>query len=179
MNHQPFETWLLSDDALDKDQTRSLQAHLATCDQCAKISTSWGQVHQLFEATAEITPEPGFSMRWQERLAAQNKQAHHDQSWIVLGSISGMALFLLILICIQIAPFLRSPENLLLVMIYRLGALVTYTQAAQYLALSMLSTILKLLPLPVWITLLGTFSMFFVLWLGMLKQLSASRRINL
>ena len=179
MNHQPFETWLLSDDALDEDQTRSLQAHLATCDQCARISASWGQVHQLFEATAEITPEPGFSMRWQERLAEHNKQVHHYQSWIVLGIISGVAVLLLVLICLQIAPFLRSPENLLLFMIYRVGVLVTYTQAAQNLALSLLDTIVRLLPMPVWIAFLGTFSMFFVLWFGMLKQLSASRRINL
>ena len=179
MNHQPFETWLLSDDALDEDQTRSLQAHLATCDQCARILSSWGQVHQLFEATAEITPEPGFSMRWQERLAEHNKQAYHFQSWIVLGSISCVAVVLLILICLQLAPFLRSPENLVLFMIYRLGALVTYTQAAQSIAWSMLSTIVKLLPLPVWIAMLGSFSMVFVLWFGMLKQLSASRRINL
>jgi hypothetical protein len=179
MNHQPFESWLLSEDALNEDQTRSLREHLENCDRCISLEASWIDVHRLFDATPQVAPAVGFESRWQERLAAQTRKRHFYQSWILFGITAGSAAILLILLGLQVVPMLRSPENLLLFLIYRLVAMVAYAFAAQNLAFSLFGTITDLIPPPVWIGLFGTFSMICVLWFVLLKQLSYSRRINL
>jgi hypothetical protein len=179
MNHQPFESWLLSEDALDEDQARSLRKHLENCDQCSSLEASWNDVHRLFEITPQVTPAPGFSARWQARLEGQQRKRHLYQSWILFAGTAGSAAVLLILLCLQALPILRTPENLLLFLIYRLVSLVAYVQTAQNLVWSLFGTIADLVPPPVWIGLFGTFSMFCVLWFVLLRQLSYSRRINL
>jgi hypothetical protein len=179
MNHQPFESWLLSEDALDEDQARSLREHLENCDRCVSLEASWKDVHRLFETIPSVDPAAGFAARWQARLVEQKHQRQLYQSWILFGGTAGSAAILLILLCLQSIPMLRSPENFLMFLIYRLVALVAYIQAAQNLVFSLFGAIAELVPPPVWIGLFGTFSIFCVLWFVLLKQLSYSRRINL
>jgi hypothetical protein len=179
MNHQPFESWLLSEDALDEDQTHLLREHLEICDRCSNLEESWNDVHRLFDATPRLAPAIGFADRWQERLVEHNRKRNFVQSWILFGITAGGAAILLILLGLQAIPLLRSPENFLLFLIYRLVALVTYVQTAQNLVFSILKTVTDLVPPPVWIGLFGTFTMVCVLWFVLLKQLTYSRRMNL
>ena len=37
MNHQPFETWLLTDEELRPENERALDEHLETCGHCQEI----------------------------------------------------------------------------------------------------------------------------------------------
>lgn len=179
MNHQPFESWLLSEEALDDEQNQLLREHLASCDQCTSLEESWNQVYQLFEQTPQVTPAAGFTTRFQERLVENNRIRHMGHSWILFAGIAGCAAVLFVLILISAMPILRSPENLVLFIIYRLATLVTYAYTAQNLLYSLFGAITNLIPLSVWIGLFGTFSMVCVLWFVLLKQLSFSRRINL
>jgi hypothetical protein len=179
MNHQPFETWLLSEDPSDEGQVQSLLEHVDHCDQCASLEASWKDVQRLFETTPRVMPRAGFAVRWQERLAEQKRKRNMYQSWAIFWGTVGSAVVLLALLYIQAVPVLRSPENLVLYLIYRLLSLIAYIHSAQNLFVSLLGTINDLVPAPVWIGLFGTFSMVCVLWFVVLKKLSMSRRINL
>ena len=67
MNHQPFEEWLLNDKNLTPAETRELDLHLRTCTHCTALSATG-----LALRSAPVTsPAAGFTMRFQQRLAAQ------------------------------------------------------------------------------------------------------------
>jgi predicted anti-sigma-YlaC factor YlaD len=178
MNHQPFESWLLSEEVLEQDQDRTLREHLRNCEQCASLESAWTEVHQLLETASQAAPAAGFAARWQERVADQQWKRHARQSWIILALTAGAAAILFLAMGFQAVELLRYPEQFLLLMIYRLATLVGMAYATQNLVFSLFGTIANLVPPPIWIGLFGSFTMVCVLWFVMFKQLSNSRRIS-
>jgi hypothetical protein len=80
MNHQPFENWLLSGELLTPEHKRELQAHLRTCASCAALAET-----DLALRCARLTsPAPGFSARFQTRLARQRKAQRRQH---IIGTI--------------------------------------------------------------------------------------------
>ena len=96
MSHQPFETWILSEEALDKDQKSSLHAHLAECESCHSLQTNWHEVHKTFSTSMSPDPQPGFSSRWQTRLAFDRQRRQQRRMWILTLSIFAFASLILI-----------------------------------------------------------------------------------
>lgn len=96
MSHQPFETWILTEEALDKEQHASLQAHLAECDLCRSLQTHWQQVHNTFSTSLNPEPLPGFSSRWQTRLAFDRQRRQQRRMWILTLSMFTFASLILI-----------------------------------------------------------------------------------
>jgi hypothetical protein len=179
MNHQPFESWLLSEEVLEQDQEHALREHLRHCERCASLEASWSDVHQLIDTAPHVGPAAGFVARWEDRLALERKKRHARQSWVFLALTAGAAVILFLLLGIQTAELLRFPEQLILLTIYRLATLIGYIFATQNLVFSLFGTVLELVPAPVWIGLFGTFTMVCVLWFVMFKQLLYTRRISL
>jgi hypothetical protein len=179
MNHQPFESWLLSEETLEQDQDRALREHLRDCERCANLEASWNEVHQLFEYAPRPAPAAGFTARWEDRLAVERKKRQVRQSWILLSLTAGIAAILLLLMGLQAVELFRFPQQLILLMIYRLATLIGYAFATQNLVFSLFGTVVNLVPPPVWIGLFGTFTMVCVLWFVLFKQLLYSRRISL
>lgn len=90
MNHRPFEDWLLEDQPLTLEQNRELQSHLRMCTSCSAIAESNLALH----TTRIVSPIPGFSGRFQIRLAKRRR----EQSWRqVIGTLilvlGGLGLF--------------------------------------------------------------------------------------
>jgi hypothetical protein len=69
MDHRPFEDWLLTDETLNFQQKRELNAHLQTCRSCSAIA----EVNLAFRSARLAEPAAGFADRFQVRLAAQRK----------------------------------------------------------------------------------------------------------
>ena len=67
MNHQPFEEWLLNDKNLTPSETRELDLHLRTCVHCTALSATG----LALRSANMIAPAAGFTLRFQQRLAAQ------------------------------------------------------------------------------------------------------------
>lgn len=108
MVHQPYETWLLDDERLTPEQERELQTHLRICPKCAALARS----NLALRAAPVISPPQGFTLRFQQRLAAQRQaEAKRARSGIALLAISGAGMLLLVL-----RPFLPylalGPEQL-------------------------------------------------------------------
>ena len=91
MSHQPFETWLLSDNSLDEDQEAALQTHLDACEHCQSLSTAWLHVQDTMTASVSHIPEPGFTQRWHKRLAVVRQQRQQRAMWLLTLGLFALA----------------------------------------------------------------------------------------
>lgn len=100
MNHRPFEDWLLADERLSSEQTRELQSHLRVCASCAALA----EVNLALRSAKTVSPKPGFTARWQlklaERLQVQRKRQLLGGLILVMGTLGLLAWF--------IAPWLST-----------------------------------------------------------------------
>jgi len=100
MSHQPFETWLLSEEPLDAAQQREFSAHLKECEDCRHLFDALAQVDQVFDASSNPAPTPGFSQRWLIRLSQSRQHRQVRRYWLFtlgLFLIAGLIFSTLIL----------------------------------------------------------------------------------
>ena len=45
-----------------------LQTHVDACDSCQEIATAWKEMQERFAIAGVVSPESGFSKRWQQRF---------------------------------------------------------------------------------------------------------------
>jgi hypothetical protein len=99
MNHQPFENWLLDEEPLTPQQQRDLHKHLRGCTACSGIADSNLALH----TTHIATPAPGFTDRFQPRLASWRREQIRRQA---IGTI------ILVLIGVGLLYALAGPAML-------------------------------------------------------------------
>jgi hypothetical protein len=89
MNHQPFESWLLDDKYLSAAEKRELDSHLRDCRTCAALAETG-----LALRSAKVTsPAAGFTLRFQQRLAAQKIAERRRRLWgLIVLIVSGAGL---------------------------------------------------------------------------------------
>ena len=100
MNHLPFEDWLLNDMPITPEQQRDLELHLRTCTYCSALT----ETGRMLSTSKMAAPAPGFTMRFQARLAQQKAMERRHKLW-------GMFLFVLgglVLLLLALGPFLTS-----------------------------------------------------------------------
>ena len=95
MSHQPFETWLLSDESLNPQDIQALDTHLQVCEECQKLSTALHQVSVVLATSPEPTPQPGFTQRWNKRLVFHRHQKQQRRMWFLTLGLFGIAGFIL------------------------------------------------------------------------------------
>jgi hypothetical protein len=179
MNHQPFENWILSNDTLSPEEAGSLREHLQNCPHCQRLRSSWNGVEKLFKEAPSVKPAAGFTLRFQERLAEENRRSHHRQSLILLVFNGGMAFFLFLFLMMQVWDLLRSPGHLLVILGFRLMSLLQMANEASELLTTLFGAFLNFTPSVVWPFIAGMLSMLCVLWIVVYKQLTVSRRIEI
>jgi hypothetical protein len=91
MSHQPFESWLLSDQALDEEQQQELHMHLDQCKECQAISKAWSQVQNVMTLNETPDPAPGFTRRWQVRLSIYQQKRQQRRMWLLTFVLFGLA----------------------------------------------------------------------------------------
>lgn len=89
MNHQPFESWLLDDKYLSAAEKRELDLHLRDCRTCTALAETG-----LALRSAKVTsPAAGFTLRFQQRLAAQKIAERRRKLWgLIVLVFSGVGL---------------------------------------------------------------------------------------
>jgi hypothetical protein len=179
MNHQPFEYWMLSEDTLLPEEARSLREHLMNCRQCQGLRESWYGVKQLMKEAPAVKPANGFTRRFQERLAEENRRSHRRQTLTLLLFNGGMAFFLFLYLMMQVWDLLRSPGHLLVIFGFRVMSMLQVANEAGEMLASFLGTFITVVPLPVLPFVVGICSMLIVLWIVAFKQLTVPRRIHL
>lgn len=74
MNHTSFDPhphpdWLLDEAPPEAARAEELRQHLLGCPDCAALSAAWETVREEIATLPPAAPAPGFTQRWQARLA--------------------------------------------------------------------------------------------------------------
>ena len=160
MNHLPFEEWLLNNSPVTPEQQRDLDLHLRTCATCSALV----ETGKVLKTTKMTTPAPGFTMRFQARLA-ERKIAERRRKLL------GMTLFTLgglVLLMWAVAPyivsFFDSPATWISVVVGWLVFIGTTLFALIDAGAVILSIIPKCLSPFAWLVLLSTVAGVGLLW---------------
>jgi hypothetical protein len=91
MNHQPFEDWLLNDMPITNEQKRDLDLHVRSCAHCSALA----ETGVALKSVKKVSPQPGFTIRFQERLAQRKLVERRRRLWgAVLFTFGGLAMLL-------------------------------------------------------------------------------------
>jgi len=180
MNHQPFETWLLSDETLSPENARTLEAHLQTCEHCQQLQVGWLGVVDLFDGAPDVEPAPGFANRWQTRLEAERQVGlvarYRWQSWILLILIANVVAGLIFLLGTQFLTTFESPTQFVLFWVYRLASTLTFATAVQHIFVTLLRTLNSIVPTGFLVALVAGLGASSVVWIVSITSLAAIPR---
>ncbi len=166
MDHRPFEDWLLADEPLTPRQKRELQAHLQSCSDCAGLA----EVNLALKSAKPVSPQAGFTDRFQVRLVAQKKALRRRN---ILGflflslSVLGMAAWLAWPV-FQAA--IQSPVDLLASWLSSLVTLWASLQALEQISSVLLRTVTGFIPAYFWLAVLAAGVGWSLLWAFSLKR---------
>jgi len=125
MNHQPFETWLLADQSLNREESRALQAHLQECTHC----TALVEVNLALKSAKMAAPAAGFTQRFEARLEAQRVGERRNRIiGIAILIVGGLSLFGWSALP-YLQPRVNSPSELLSVGVHFVFGLRDMAQA--------------------------------------------------
>jgi anti-sigma factor RsiW len=87
MNHKRYREWMhaMLDGAIAPAGRLDLEAHLATCLECQSTWDGLSEVQRLFKAEPPVAPRPGFSGRFQARLAQWQSRPRVIWGAVALG----------------------------------------------------------------------------------------------
>ena len=160
MNHRPFEDWLLEDQPLDPTQKRELDAHLRSCNACRAIAES----NLALRSARVVSPAPGFSARWQERLVlARRAQRRRTLLGTLFFSLGGL-LLLALLVGPLVASVFGSPAEWIAAMVRALLFIYTTIVAVAEAGSIIVRVLPSFVPPFVWLILFSTLSGFALLW---------------
>ncbi len=174
MKHQPFETWLLNNEPPTPDEQRSLQQHLATCEDCRALSNAWNEVEHLMRSAPVPQPPSGFVGRFQTRLHAYQARQTRRQAWLlVLLNVGGMVVITGIFLAFVLLT-VQSPLDWLVAGTQQVMRLLALLKAVGNAAL----TLGRFLPPAWWMTLLEVLFASTLLWIVSLRKFIPSRRVS-
>ncbi len=161
MNHQPFEEWLLNDKNLTNAEKHELDLHLRMCTHCTALTATG----LALRSANVIAPAAGFSLRFQQRLAAQKVAERRRKLWgmfvLIFGGLGLLAWFAAPLIY----SVLTAPVEWITVVIgYFLFALTSLRALTE--ALSIVVRIAPdFIPPYIWMVLVSALAGFGLLWI--------------
>jgi hypothetical protein len=160
VNHLPFEEWLLNETSVTPEQQRDLDLHLRTCAYCSALA----ETGRMLSTSKMTAPAPGFTMRFQTRLAEQKLAERRRKLW-------GAALFILgglVLLMWSVGPyltsFIASPATWIAVVVGWFVFVGTTLFALLNAGLVILSVIPNFLPPFAWLVLFSTIAGVGLLW---------------
>lgn len=181
MDHQPFETWLVSEEPLTPEQQSSLQAHLQDCPRCQNLERTWNQVETLLGERPVVQPAIGFTLRWQARLETfhqtQRSQQQRRVSWIFIAATLSVAIALLAFMAIRTLSSFESPTQILVNGLTLITSLLASITALQDFLTASAKVLPQVIPTGWWFGILVTISLLLLTWVESLRRLVFSRRI--
>ena len=150
MGHQPYESWLISKEPLHSEDERKLQEHIASCDTCRQLSYSWAEVQSMFQEPQFVSPNPGFTGRWQSRLVEfqllETELKQKRTSWIFFAAMAGAATILLGVMAVQFFSSVQAPIQLFIGGVTLIAGFLNLASAMQIALIPFLNVILVSVP---------------------------------
>ncbi len=172
MNHQPFESWLLSGETLSPEDELALTKHVRACEKCRALESDLQQVDQLFAGVEMVNPPSGFVNRWQARLVQEKQnEAKKRYLWqtriMLVLLLNGLAAAMLLL-GYHFSGFIAHPNKALYQLVTSVTSILSVFGAINRVVVTMLRTIPPLVNPSVWGLLgvsmiFGCFAWFFAL----------------
>ena len=150
MNHQQYETWILMDADLDREEHRDLHIHLKQCAQCLALYQTTKQIAHLFKTAPEPAPKPDFSTRWLDRIDKVEKQKNRLILFITTGVISLATLILISSVGIQLKSVMGTFPQILLNLITLIANWIVFINQLSDIFTPLLRVGAKLLS-PMWL----------------------------
>ncbi len=183
MDHKPYESWLVADEALLPDQKLSLQEHLETCEACSQLQSSWKEVEGIFEEKLFLYPQPGFTERWQLRLADElNLESEKEQlrsTWMFLAATTGTAFMVLVVLSIRFLSTIQNPTETFISGMTLVAGLLNLTETIQKAIFPLFEVVILSVPTLWWLFLvLSAILLTLVLTFSILRVVK-TRRVSL
>ena len=160
MNHLPFENWLLNDMPVTPEQQRELELHLRDCSYCSALA----ETSRMLKASKIVAPVPGFTARFQARLAERKIVDRRRRLWgSVLFTLGGLA-WLMWILAPYLASFFASPATWISAIVGWLVFLGTTLFALLDAGRVILSVIPNFLPPFAWMVLFSMLAGIGLLW---------------
>ena len=168
MNHQPFEEWLLLDKNLTPAETRELDLHLRTCAHCTALAATG----LALRSAPVVAPAAGFTLRFQQRLAAQKIAERRRKLWgMIVLLISGVGL-LGWLTAPYLFVFFAAPVQWITAAIGYFLFVITSLQALTEVMAVLLRMMTDFIPPYIWMVLLSALAGLGLLWTVSIWQFS-------
>lgn len=165
MEHMPFEEWLLSGEELSIDQQKQLAGHLASCPECTRLSSAWDALRPLIQADEAFAPEPGFTGRFQTRLARQQAARRIRITWLaLLVCTAGILITAGALALPEINGF-PSPIQLTSGLVITTAQLISNGQAALSWILTVSGRLPIVIPVIFWMAMAGALLLWSLVWM--------------
>jgi hypothetical protein len=181
MSHQPYESWLISDDPMTPDQHASLLEHLQFCDSCQRLKDDWVQVERVLITKPIKKPIAGFTKRWQTRLANLQKeeQAYLDRksSIIFLSLTASLTVLTVTFMLIYSLSAYESSAQILVGGISFLTGVYTFFSLSQQLLETFIQVFSALIPPVWWFVFAVAGGLLSLVWVEFLRRVMFSRRI--
>lgn len=135
MNHQQFETLILQEPELNKEQQRELHLHLKGCSQCQGFYQAVHQLDHLFRNAPEPAPAPNFTARWTNRIERRERRRNR----LILGTTLSVITLATIILLSAIGLELRTamdffPQMLLEMVTFIANGIVFLNQISDVLS---------------------------------------------
>lgn len=168
MNHRPFEEWLVDDKTLNPIERRELDLHLRTCARC----TSLAEVGLALRSAPVVSPAAGFTLRFQERFAAQKIAERRRRWWGMIVLLTGGGGLLAWLLVPYILVFASAPIEWMTAWVGYFLFILTSLQALTEAVSVLLRMAANFIPPYVWMALASALAGLGLLWTISIWQFS-------
>ena len=160
MNHRPFEDWLLNEQHLTSAEKQDLEAHLRGCKYCSALAETGVELRTV----RKVSPAPGFTARFQQRLAAQRIAERRRKLWGLIVFLLGGLGLLFWLISPVLLALINSPGQWITILIGYLLFIVTSAETMADVLLVFLRVVPGFIPPYIWMVMISALAGLGLLW---------------
>jgi hypothetical protein len=166
MNNRHFEDWLLAEDPLTSDQKADLQDHLKTCPSCQAMA----EVNLALRTVKVVVPVPGFTTRFQSRLAVRRSgQRRRNMAGILILVISAVTLVAWLLFP-YLAWVLSSPLDVFVTWVTTLSLVLSSLLAYGKAGSVLLRVASDFIPVYLWVAVFALTGLAGLLWVASIRK---------
>ncbi len=177
MNHQPYESWILDETVLSLAEQRQMKEHLDSCAACRNLAAGWVAARRSMRAAPPARPAPGFTGRFQARLAERRALQHQLQARRFVVIITTASLLTLFALTAYLA-FTTSFATLLVNAFGLATRLVIQWNNVQLVIRSLWHALPPYIPVAIWVILSTGLGLLGLAWAVSLWRISAKGVTN-
>ena len=134
------------------------------------LETAWQEVEYTFRSAGMVSPRPGFTQRWHQKLAAEKAKQERKQAWLLVISNLVIALGFFGLIGLQMIPSIAFTDNILTLWVDLISRLVVSLKMFFGIAGTLGRTLPGVIPTSWWVSGFTLAGMLVVLWVSMVRR---------